>query len=168
MHLDLKVTHHFAFTPTTTQKNIESILKCNDITESKGLSLNYDQAVYLVETRTNALKSNGRIEFAESIVSKIIYTFSDSVYIDNINYENTLHDLIELFYYFKNETQDKYSDDQLIAYLYSAFDGYCQGSTELLSSKGLEKLLHPELEIEDELEVKISDIQLEDLDGIEA
>lgn len=167
MQLDLKVANIFAFTPATLEKNIESVLRCNDFTEPKGLSLNYAQALYLVDTRNNALKSNGRIEFSDSIIGKIIYTFSDSAYIDNINYEDTIHDLIELFYYFKNESLDRYNDDQLIAYLYSAFEGYCQGSTELLASKGLEKLLHPEIAIEDELEMKISDIQLEASDEIE-
>ncbi|GAB6110200.1 DUF6323 family protein [Fusibacter bizertensis] len=167
MSLDLKVTNMLSSSPATIQKNIDTIIQCNDITEPKGLSLSYDQAHHLVETRAIALKSNGRIEFTESIITKLIITFSDSTYIDASNYESTLHDLIEIFYYFKNESQDRYSDDHIIAYLYTAFEGYCQGSIELLASKTLEKLIHPEMEAEDELETKIADLELEALDEID-
>ena len=41
-----------------------------------------------------------------------------------------------MFYYYKNETFDLISDDDLIKFMKSSFDGICKGSLELLS--GLE------------------------------
>lgn len=40
--------------------------------------------------------------------------FSNSPFISQFNYVTTLNDLIETFYYFKNETLDEISDDELI------------------------------------------------------
>lgn len=49
----------------------------------------------------------------------------------------TLHDLLEMFYNYKNETLDLLSDDDLLDYMKKNFDGKCQGSVELLSGREL-------------------------------
>ncbi|MEA4920424.1 MAG: DUF6323 family protein [Clostridiaceae bacterium] len=116
------------------------IMKCNDYTERYGLILTFEQAVELAETRSFALGSNGRIEIGGGVIDKIIQEFCDSPYISLHDYADILHELIEIFYYYKNETLDLISDDDLISFMKSAFDGVCQGSLELLSGRELNRL----------------------------
>lgn len=113
------------------------IIKCNDFTENFGLILTYAQAVELVETRSYALKANRRIEFGGGVIDKIIKEFCNSPYVSMGNYAETLRELVEMFYYYKNETLDLVSDDDLIKFMENAFNGVCQGSLELLSNREL-------------------------------
>jgi len=116
------------------------IEKCNEYSVQFGLSLSRLDAVELVETRAFALKMNGRIEFGGGVIAKIIRAFCDSSFISMHNYTETLHDLIEMFYYYKNETLDLISDDDLIEFMKKSFDGTCQGSLELLEGRELAKM----------------------------
>ncbi len=116
------------------------VMKCNDLTVKFGLVLTETQALALVETRSFALKENGRIEFGGGVIDKIINEFCDSPYLSMHNYEETLHELLEIFYYYKNETLDLMSDDDLVKYMKNAFDGICQGSLELLLGRELYKI----------------------------
>lgn len=119
---------------------IGEVIKCNDYTEQFGLLLTQAQAIELVETRSLSLRDNGRIEFGGGVIDKIIKEFCDSPYISMQNYAATLHELIETFYYYKNETLDLISDDDLMKFMKSAFDGVCQGSIDLLSGRELYQL----------------------------
>lgn len=119
---------------------VSEVIKCNDLTSKFGLVLTEAQALALVETRSFALKRNGRIEFGGGVIDKIINEFCDSPYLSMHNYEETLHELLEIFYHCKNETLDLMSDDDLIKYMKNAFNGICQGSIELLSERELYKL----------------------------
>jgi len=116
---------------------VEEIIKCNDFTAKYGLTLTPIDAIEIVETRALALRSNGRIEFGGGAIDKLIKEFCDSPYLWMDNYVKTLHDLIEIFYYYKNETLDLISDDDLIKFMKNNFDGKCQGSLELLSGREL-------------------------------
>lgn len=118
------------------------IEQCNNFTADYGLVLTHVQAVELIETRTYALNANGRIEFGGGVIDKIIKEFCDSPYISMHNYAETLHDLIEMFYYYKNESLELISDDDLIKFMKDKFDGVCQGSLELLSGRELAKMSH--------------------------
>jgi hypothetical protein len=122
------------------RQTVDAIVKCNDFTIRHGLILTPQQALELVETRAVALSENGRVEFGTGILDKIIREFCDSPYITMQNYMETLHELIEMFYYFKNETQDSISDDELIAFMSRSFDNVCHGSLELLSGRELPEL----------------------------
>ncbi len=119
---------------------VDEVVKCNDYTERFGLVLNQTQAIELVETRFVALRDNGRIEFGGGAIDKIIKEFCDSPYISMHNYTETLHELIEIFYAYKNETMDLMSDDDLIKFMKLSFDGVCQGSLDLLSGRELYRL----------------------------
>ncbi|WP_434509688.1 DUF6323 family protein [Desulfitobacterium sp. AusDCA] len=114
--------------------------KCNDFTVQFGLTLSHHDAVELVETRTLALKMNGRIEFGGGVIEKIIKVFCNSPYLSQHNYVEILHDLTEIFYYYKNETLDLMSDEDLIRFMKYSFDNICQGSLELLSGRELYNL----------------------------
>lgn len=119
---------------------VNEVLQCNNITADYGLLLTSDAALQLVKSRSFALKATGRVEFGSGVIDKIIYEFCSSPYITKGNYEQTIHDLIEIFYYYKNETLDLISDDDLIKFMKTAFDGVCQGSLDLLSGRELFEL----------------------------
>ena len=71
---------------------------------------------------------------------KLIYAFCDSPYIDRDNWESTLAELQEAFYYFKSDSQDKYTDDELIEFMVKVFNGRAQGSAEYLIGTSLDSL----------------------------
>ena len=119
---------------------VDEVIKCNNYTARFGLVLTQAQAIELVETRSIALRDNGRIEFGGGVIDKIIKEFCDSPYISMHNYTQTIHELLEIFYYYKNETLDLVSDDDLIKHMKTAFDGVCQGSLDLLSGRELDRL----------------------------
>jgi len=119
---------------------VGEVIKCNDYTARYGLTLKPVQALELVETRSIALSDNGRIEFGGGVIDKIIIEFCDSPYISMHNYTQTIHELLEIFYYYKNETLDLVSDDDLIKHMKTAFNGICQGSLDLLSGRELDRL----------------------------
>lgn len=107
---------------------------CNDMTIKYGLLLSDQQINDLIEGRYNALADNDRIEFGDGILKNLITAFCDSVYINQQNYFDTIFSLQELFYYFKNESMESVSDDELVELLKFNFDCVCQGSAEYLSS----------------------------------
>ncbi len=129
------------FTSDLIQKQaVNEVVKCNEITEQFGLVLTPAQAEELVETRSISLRNNGLIEFGGGVIDKIITEFCDSPYLSKQNYEQALHELIEMFYYYKNEMMDLITDDDLIKFMKSSFDGVCHGSLELLSGRELYRL----------------------------
>ena len=119
---------------------ITEIINCNEITLRYGLVLSQTDAKALVEIRSEALEHNGRIEFKGGIINKLIMEFCDSPFLSQYNYAETLGELIETFYYFKNETLDEMGDDELISLMKEYFDKNCQGSLELLQNRELEVL----------------------------
>lgn len=116
------------------------IFKCNELTIEYGLMLQEEEVKEIVKTRNVALEKSGRIEFNGQIINKIITTFCDSPYISQYNYSDTINELVEIFYNYKNETLDYISDDELIEIMKENFDNYCQGSLELLEGKVLYKI----------------------------
>jgi hypothetical protein len=122
------------------KQSTEEVLQCNEVTSRYGLTLTKQQAAALVETRSQVLKKTGRIEFGGGVIDKIIYAFCDSPYINGEKYEEILHDLLEIFYEYKNETHELISDDELIQYMRTSFNGVCHGALELLSGRELSQL----------------------------
>lgn len=120
--------------------SVNKILQYNNITNKNGLILTKEQAMELVETKNNELKNTGRIEFRDGIIQKLIKNFYNSPYINKSNYQSTLCSLVEIFYYYKNETYDQLSDDELIDYMNYYFNGSCHGSIELLACRELDQL----------------------------
>ncbi len=125
----------------TQRLQTDAILSCNEITSVYGLTLTERQAAALAETCLETLQKTGRIELGESAVQKLILRFCDSPYLSKDNYEAALHELIELFYNFKNDVSDSIGDDLLINYMKQNFDGVCHGSLELLADNALPLLV---------------------------
>ena len=117
---------------------LEELRGCNEWTAPFGLSLSDAQMKMLAENRFRALQNTGRVEFGEGILKKLIYAFCDSPFLTQETYEETISELQEIFYYFKNETEDKISDDELISFMKERFDNRCEGSVDLLQSRELE------------------------------
>ena len=133
LHFSLVVISNSFMERQTTDK----ILACNKELGKYGLALTEQQALALAQTRTNALKENKRIELNGSVVDKLVLAFCDSPCIKNDTYEDTLHEIINLFYYLKNDTWDTISDDGIIEFMKNAFNSRCHGSIELLSGEAL-------------------------------
>lgn len=115
------------------QIEITNIKKCNEYTSQYGLVLSDNQISNLLERRKETLKETGRIELRVGIIDKLIKEFCDSPYINQENYAETLYELIEIFYEYKNETIDLITDDELIEFMKKSFDGIAGGDLEYLS-----------------------------------
>lgn len=118
----------------------EEIRCCADLNRFYGLALTEGDIAELVELRAQALKSTCRVEFGGGILPKLIRAFCKSPYVDPYNYASTLGDLQEAFYYFKSESEDRFSDDELIEFMEKVFNGSAHGSTEVLATISLEQL----------------------------
>ncbi len=124
------------------QKEIQALDEMNQLTGRYGLSLSFSQIQNLMEQRLTALKNTGRVEFGQGILPKLIYAFCDSSYLTQQNFEATLIELQDIFYYFKGEAMEEISDDELIDAMKDAFDGKGQGSVEYVAQTALENLCH--------------------------
>lgn len=118
----------------------EELRCCAELNRLHGLTLTEDDISELVELRGAALHATGRVEFGGGILPKLIRAFSPSPYIDPQSYAATLADLQDAFYYFKNESEDRFSDDDLIEFMERVFNGAAHGSTEVLTTISLEEL----------------------------
>lgn len=119
---------------------VANILVCNEKTEPYGLSLTAIDAHLLADTQASILIETGRIEFGSETLSKLILAFCDSPYLYPGTYPESLEELIEIFYHYKNETLELISDDDLIFEMKTLFNGFCQGSLEQLRGRALEDL----------------------------
>ena len=118
----------------------EEIRCCNELNQLYGLTLTETDITELVELRGQALQNTGRVEFGGGILPKLIRAFCKSPYVDAYTYAATLGELQDAFYYFKNESEDRFSDDDLIEFMEKVFDGPAHGSTEVLTTISLEEL----------------------------
>ncbi len=119
---------------------IEIIQDCNKYTEKYGLKLTDKQIANIIEKKKEVLKQTGRVEFGKSIIDQIIQKFCDSPYLNQENYEETIQDLIEIFYEYKNETKDLITDEELIEIMKKGFDGKASGDTKYLEGTIMSKL----------------------------
>jgi hypothetical protein len=118
----------------------DELCQTNAVTSQFGLTLSEKQIADIVEKRFEALGATGRVEFGRGITKMLIEAFCDSPYIYQENYEETILELLDSFYYFKNESEDRIPDDELIAVMRRHFDTICQGSLEYLNGTTLEDL----------------------------
>ncbi|MGN0424301.1 MAG: DUF6323 family protein [Acetatifactor sp.] len=122
------------------EKAKQELRASNAVSERFGLSLSEGEIEELVQCRAKALKDTGRVEFGEGILPKLIYAFCDSEYMEQDNYETTLAQLQDAFYYFKGESLELYTDDELIDFMVRVFNGRAQGSIEYLMGTSLETM----------------------------
>lgn len=117
---------------------VKDLEVCNRVTEGYGLMLSPTQMHALAQRRVEALQNTNRVEFGEGILKKLIFAFRESPYLEPRSYGETLAELQDIFYHFKNESGERLSDDELLEVMQEAFDGKAQGSTEYLAGTALE------------------------------
>ena len=118
----------------------EEIRCCDELNRLHGLILTEADITELVELRGQALRATSRVEFGCGILPKLIRAFCKSPYVDAYNYAATLGELQDAFYYFKNESEDRFSDDELIEFMEKVFNGQAHGSAEVLTTISMEEL----------------------------
>ena len=113
---------------------LAKVTDTNRYTEQFGLKLSEQDAQLILENRKVALCEQKRIEFGEGIVSKLIYEFCDSNYIDQNNYVDTIIRLQGIFYLYKNEMNDEITDDELLHLMKEQYELICFGDLDYLES----------------------------------
>lgn len=133
----MKLARH---TPSPLQERAaqNTLLACNARTEAYGLSLSPAAAQRLLATRAETLRATGRLEFGPGILDKLVLEFYDSSWLLQETYEETLHELVELFYTYKNELP--MGDEDLLRLMRELYDGECRGSLELLGGRALQRV----------------------------
>lgn len=121
------------------QKEISKIIECNEFLEKYGLKITPEDVKVIIEKRNEALKKSGRIETSNEIVSRLIKEFCDSSYISNENFLETINELIEAFYYYKTETKNKISDEELIKFMREHYEKTANGYISYLVRHGVRK-----------------------------
>lgn len=116
------------------QNQLAQVIQTNQTTERFGLALTEEDAKRILTERKNTLLAQKRIEFGDSIVTRIIYEFCDSSFIDQSNYVDTIIRLQEIFFLFKNEMQDEITDDELLHLMKEQFEELCFGDLDYLES----------------------------------
>lgn len=121
------------------KQELDRVLDCNKKTQQYGLVLSEVEANNLMLSRKSSLVDSQRVEFGDGILPKIIYYFCDSQFINQDTYADTLAQLQELFYLYKNETQDELTDDELLDFMRKQYDEVCYGDMDYLSNTCLER-----------------------------
>ena len=116
------------------------IKKCNEMTIKYGVTLSDTQIENLINKRFESLKATGRVEFGDGVLKELIEAFCDSPYIMQENYEETLEELQDIFYFFKGEAMEQIADDELIEFMKIYFNDQCQGSIEYLAEANLAEI----------------------------
>ncbi|MDD3369968.1 MAG: DUF6323 family protein [Lachnospiraceae bacterium] len=121
------------------QNQLAKVMETNEYTQRFGLSISKREAELLVAERKNSLTEQRRVEFGAGILPKIIHTFCDSDFIEQDNYVETLTQLQDIFYLYKNEMMDEITDDELLQFMREKFDKICFGDLDYLSGTCLSK-----------------------------
>lgn len=114
------------------QEELVALSSMNHKTERLGLALKEEEMHALIECKDQSLKKYKRVEFGESILQSLIYTFCDSQYISQQNYLESLEKLQDIFYGFKNAAMDRMTDDEVLIFMKEQFEGVCAGDFEYL------------------------------------
>lgn len=117
-----------------TEVYANELLQLNEETKKYGLELTLEDVKQVMNARNKVLKGYGRVELSFDVTKILIETFSASAFVNEKNYVSILNDLQELFYYMKNETEDKLSDEKIIKLMKEKFEDSCEGSIDLLNS----------------------------------
>ncbi|MBA4347544.1 MAG: hypothetical protein C0413_01675 [Clostridiales bacterium] len=111
----------------------------NETSSRYGLTLSEKGMQEISQARTRALFDQGRVELGKSAVKSIADGFCDSPYLMQEDYEATLLELVDAFYYFKNACEDQITDDELIQVMRERYDAYA-GSVEAVAGTSLETI----------------------------
>ena len=122
------------------RRDLAVLTECNEKTAGFGLTLSPEEAGKLIRCRDESLRKYGRVEFNGGILGQLVYTFCDSPYLNQDNYSEMLERLQDIFYEFKNETEDQMTDEELLNFMREQFDEVCFGDTDYLEDTCLNRL----------------------------
>ena len=125
--------------PAREQRMLAELNACNARSARFGLTLSKHAMLELAEKREHALLEHGRVELGASVLPAIVEGFCDSPFLLQEDYETTLLELLDAFYYFKNECGEQLTDDELIAAMRERYDAY-DGSLDAVIGTSLEAL----------------------------
>lgn len=114
------------------QNQLDKVIETNSSTAQYGLVLSEQDAQLIMQERNNTLRTQKRVEFGETITTKIIYEFCDSDFIYQDNYVDTIIRLQEIFFLYKNEMSDEITDDELLHFMKEQFEHICFGDLNYL------------------------------------
>ena len=126
-----------AMTVLMRERFLEELRTVNETSARYGLILSENGMRALAQARNHALIDNGRVELGNSAVRAIADGFCDSPYLLQEDYETTLLELVDAFYYFKNACADRLTDDELIYAMRLRFDAF-SGSVDAVIGTTLE------------------------------
>lgn len=109
-------------------KEIErnELLETNKESKYYGLVLSKEDVKDIITSRNDTLKGYERIELDIKVTKQLIENIYTSQFTNMDDYLETINDMQEIFYYLKNETDDKICDDEIIEILdelYEKFTG---------------------------------------------
>lgn len=116
--------------------------KCRDIAAGYGLSLTEEDMAEVTESRADAMRSTGQVQFGGGVMEKLTRSFGASPYADPHDFGALLCQMQELFYYFRSDPDCTLSDDELIDCMARVFDGAAQGSADYLAGLSPWELEH--------------------------
>ena len=123
------------------KKLAADLLEVNSTTQKYGLILTEQIAKEIIEARQYALKANDRVDFSSDTLTRLVKAFSQSYYITQETFSEIIGEIIDLFYFLKNEIKDEISDDDMISEMLIVFNDYCAGVMELMQNKGVEMII---------------------------
>ncbi|QTD40366.1 DUF6323 family protein [Sporosarcina sp. Te-1] len=116
-------------------QTVKELLDLNEKTKEYGLVLTPGDVKSIITSRNKVLHDYARVELSNEVLKELIEVYAASPYMDQNHYVETLNDLQEIFYYLRNETEDKISDVKLIDQIIEYFNGPCAGSVVLVRSE---------------------------------
>lgn len=129
MNFDLSL---FNSSELAQKQKLDSLMEIGEVTQQYNITLTREKAKYILDSSKSALKDMARIEFGEPAAEKITRKFCTSPYASNYNFEKVVGTVLELFFYAKNEIESYMSDEELIDYIYNAFNNVYHGSLTAL------------------------------------
>lgn len=115
------------------EQQAAELLAINEDLAQYGLHFSRQEAQQIVAARSHTLQQHRRVEFGPSVTGAIIRAFCDSEYVQQENFTETVMALQDIFFNFKNETQDCMTDEELLHFMREQFDGVCGGDLAYLS-----------------------------------
>ncbi|WP_438432864.1 DUF6323 family protein [Gorillibacterium sp. sgz500922] len=117
------------------EEQVRELLRLGSREGTSTILLTAEEARLLLAARRRSLAAYGRVELDIRPLKQLLRAFGGSPYLEKNSPGSTLPELLELFYYARNETEDRLSDDRLLELLRHWYDGVCQGSIELLRDR---------------------------------
>lgn len=127
--------------PFSKDKGSLELLEANHELKRHNYALTASDAAQILIARSRTLSNQGRVELNLSVTKDLIKRLSESDYITQENFVDTVNDLYEIFHLIKNFTSDYVGDDEVIDAIMNFYNGVCGGSSELLAGKGVDKIL---------------------------